>query len=62
MFQPYARFGDHKGQPSSVGLGLYVSMRLTELMGGHLRYRRDGDLTVFEIAVPAPPARALSVA
>lgn len=62
MFQPFARFGAVEGQPSSVGLGLHVSKRLAQLMGGDLVYKRNGDLTTFILSLPAaapadyPPA------
>jgi len=52
MFQPYARFAERSGQPSSVGLGLFVSRRLMELMGGSLSYSREQSQTVFTMIVP----------
>lgn len=37
---------------SRVGIGLWVSNELAELMGGHLDYRREYGLTVFEVSLP----------
>jgi signal transduction histidine kinase len=39
----------------SVGLGLSIVQAMTIAHGGRVRYRRDGDTTVFEIAVPVDP-------
>ncbi len=47
IFEPYA--SAHTGVSSSVGLGLSVSRRLAELMGGGLSYRRDGEESVFRL-------------
>ena len=52
LFEPYARFSEPLGQPSSVGLGLYVSRRLARLMGGTLEYSHHDRATVFTIALP----------
>lgn len=38
--------------PGSIGLGLHISLRLAELMGGGLRYERVAGDTVFELALP----------
>lgn len=35
-----------------VGIGLWVSNELAELMGGYLDYRREYGLTVFEVSFP----------
>lgn len=59
MFQPYARFGDNEGRPSSVGLGLYVARRLARLMDGDLVYKSDADLTTFLVTLPAQPPAAV---
>ena len=53
LFEPYARFAESEGQPSSVGLGLYVSERLAHLMGGTLEYSRRDGATVFTLSLPA---------
>lgn len=52
IFEPYQRAHDAPGVSASVGLGLAVSRRLAELMGGRLEYRRTGGRTVFELALP----------
>ncbi len=54
LFEPYARFGPARGQPLSVGLGLYVGLRLARLMGGDLTYRRQEAGTIFELTLPGP--------
>ena len=53
MFQPYRSEGGQRGLTASVGLGLTVSRRLAELMGGTLEYRYDGE-SVFALTLPAP--------
>ncbi len=35
-----------------VGIGLWISRELTELMGGSIGYRRQGDVSVFRVAIP----------
>lgn len=55
MFQPYGTATDRVGRPNSIGLGLYLSRRLAERMGGGLAYRRVDDETVFTLTLP--PAR-----
>jgi len=35
-----------------MGLGLTVSRQLARLMGGDVSYRREGDETIFELALP----------
>lgn len=53
MFAPYERAhtADGGGVPGSVGLGLTVSRKLTELMGGSISYRYDGG-SYFEVRLP----------
>ncbi|MFP5333316.1 MAG: ATP-binding protein [Acidimicrobiia bacterium] len=52
LFEPY-RHGDQRSdQPMSMGLGLHVSRRLAELMGGTLEYRRREDHTEFVLVLP----------
>lgn len=53
MFQPYSAFANESGQPSSVGLGLYVSRGLAMRMGGDLTYQREDGQTVFELRLPS---------
>lgn len=49
LFQPFA----HGSKAGSLGLGLAVSHRLAEAMGGDLRYRRQDNLTIFELELRA---------
>ncbi len=54
IFAPYERAhtpGAGGGVPGSVGLGLTVSRKLTELMGGSISYRYDGG-SHFEVRLP----------
>ena len=53
VFEPYVRSHNAEGQPLSVGLGLTVSLKLSELMGGSLTYRRDDGWAVFRLELPA---------
>lgn len=56
IFEAYER--GHESEPSmpgSVGLGLAVSRRLADLMGGSLQYRRAGGNTRFELRLPTGP-------
>ncbi len=57
IFEPYHRAHRLGTQPESVGLGLTVSRQLARLMAGDLRYRFDGDHSIFELVLPvsAPP-------
>jgi len=53
VFEPYVRSHNAVGQPLSVGLGLTVSLKLAELMGGALDYRRTERWTIFRLELPA---------
>ncbi len=53
VFEPYSRAHNADGQPSSVGLGLTVSRKLAELMGGTLDYRYEDGWACFRLAMPA---------
>lgn len=52
IFRPYGRAAGGQANPSSVGLGLSVSLQLARLMGGDLEYRRRGDQTLFVVSLP----------
>jgi signal transduction histidine kinase len=52
IFDPYERAHSTSGVPGSVGLGLTVSQKLAELMGGSITYRFDGG-SIFELQVEA---------
>ncbi len=51
IFEPYQR-ANGSNHPSSVGLGLPVARKLARLMGGDVTYSRDGDWSVFTLALP----------
>ncbi len=53
IFEPYKSAHQPGTQPASVGLGLAVSRRLAQLMGGDLSYRRRDGCTVFELVLAA---------
>jgi PAS domain S-box-containing protein len=52
IFEPYRRAHDAPGVTASMGLGLSISRQLAKLMGGDLRYCREGDLSVFTLTMP----------
>ena len=53
IFRPYERVASADvARPGSVGLGLYVSRQLANLMGGDLSCRREPGETVFELSLP----------
>ena len=57
IFDPYHGVGEARPQ-ASLGLGLAISRELARLMGGDLRYEREGDRTKFELSLrvaTAPP-------
>ncbi|MEX2655637.1 MAG: ATP-binding protein, partial [Acidimicrobiia bacterium] len=51
MFQAYERVHDHAGTPDSVGLGLTVCRRLSQLMGGDVVYTHDGTWSTFSLTL-----------
>ncbi len=53
VFEPYSRAHNATGQPSSVGLGLTVSRKLAQLMGGTLEYRYESEWSCFRLELPA---------
>lgn len=52
MFDPYVRGDRTPGLTQSVGLGLYISRKLAELMGGRLEYHHDGVWSSFTLVLP----------
>lgn len=52
VFEPYQRAHSAEGQPLSVGLGLTVSRKLAELMGGRLVYEYVDQRSVFRLELP----------
>lgn len=52
IFDPYTSAhenGDHLG---SIGLGLYISLKLARLMGGDLHYEHNGTHSLFSLRLP----------
>lgn len=52
IFDPYTsahKNGEHLG---SIGLGLFIALKLARLMGGDLQYRHDGTYSLFELSLP----------
>jgi signal transduction histidine kinase len=57
IFEPYESSGPVRGEPAAMGLGLAVSRRLADLMGGELRYDHVDGWSVFRLALPAAGLR-----
>jgi len=58
LFQPFNRLGREYGGPSGTGIGLVVSRRLAELMGGSLHAASQaGAGSVFTLRLPSVQAR-----
>lgn len=64
LFQPFNRLGQEAGAEQGTGIGLVVTQRLVELMGGHIGvHSTPGEGSVFwvelqEAEVPAQPRAA----
>lgn len=54
IFEPYERAHNAAGQPMSVGLGLTISRKLAEMMGGRLEYRFANGWSTFRLELPVP--------
>lgn len=52
IFDPYTSAHDNGDRLGSIGLGLFISLRLAQLMGGNLTYRHDGCHGLFELTLP----------
>lgn len=50
IFEPFV---SSRGHAQSIGLGLWISRRLAELMGGSVAYRHDGERSSFVLTLPA---------
>jgi len=63
LFQPFNRLGRESGPVEGTGIGLVISLRLAELMGGTLRARSSrggGSTFVLELPRVAAPPQALA--
>ena len=52
IFERYYRSDASPTEPGSVGIGLAVSRQLSELMGGTLEYKYEGNQPRFELSLP----------
>ncbi len=62
LFQPFNRLGRESGPVEGTGIGLVISLRLAELMGGTLRARSSrgsGSTFVLELPRVAAPPQAM---
>jgi len=53
VFAAYNSPTDPEAPPDRIGVGLTVAKQLAGLMRGDVQYRRDDNLTVFELSLPA---------
>lgn len=53
IFEPYQRAKDGVRLTASIGLGLTVSRKLADLMGGTLEYRHEKGTSIFELRLPS---------
>jgi signal transduction histidine kinase len=53
MFEPFVK-GKRPGQPETIGLGLSVSRKLAQRMGGDLIYIYQDGKATFRLSLPAP--------
>ena len=60
LFQPFNRLGRESGPVEGTGIGLVISLRLAELMGGSLRARSShGEGSTFILELPRADAAPL---
>lgn len=52
IFDPYISAHDENADVGSIGLGLYVSRELAQLMNGDLTYDHDGEHALFKLTLP----------
>ena len=63
LFQPYNRLGRENGTIEGTGIGLVISRRLAELMGGTLDFESTaGEGSVFTLRLPAAAERGATPA
>jgi CheY-like chemotaxis protein len=63
LFQPFNRLGQEAGVQEGTGIGLVLTKRIVELMGGQLRVTSTpGVGTVFSVELPAPDQAAEELA
>ena len=55
IFDPYTSAHEDNAELGSIGLGLFISLKLAHLLGGDLRYRHDEKHVLFELFLPASP-------
>ena len=56
LFQPFNRLGRERSAPEGTGIGLVISQRLAELMGGSLgAHSRAGEGSAFVLTLPCSP-------
>lgn len=61
IFALYNDGADRDRPSGSIGVGLTMSRRLAEAMGGDLAYKRQDPWTVFELTLPTVPATGQSM-
>ena len=62
IFEPYARTdGAQAAGTQGIGIGLYVSRLLAQLMGGDLLCLRTSDLTEFRLTLSAGTASEIEI-
>lgn len=52
IFDPYVSAHGNDLHHGSIGLGLYISLKLARLMGGDIQYRHDGRYSLFILSLP----------
>jgi PAS domain S-box-containing protein len=58
LFEPFERLGHEHGEIEGLGIGLALSRRLVELMGGRIEVDSDrGRGSTFRVRLPCAPAR-----